>query len=158
MLVSCLWSCEPGHDDCNAVAGHSSQPKMKLKTRVVFLGFLSSILFISFKILEPEIQEHPGGKEVVPEQDYVDQDGYRDSDEEIQVKPNEIDGKIHEANHMFNDSNARQAIVQRFLEMYDLDWNYKIKNGKDPFKVAAGWVTPRSLHPEFAPEIGEFKH
>ncbi|ELU15405.1 hypothetical protein CAPTEDRAFT_19398 [Capitella teleta] len=124
---------------------------MKFKARLIFFTLLLLVLFISFKILEPEIQEHKAEREVIPGQDYVL--GEDDADE---FNPAEV---VTKKNVTLNRKEAkRSAIVQRFIEMYALDWNYTYPDGKDALKEAATWVQPRSLHPEYDPGIGAALH
>lgn len=120
---------------------------MKYHHRLLFLFILFFVLFISFKILEPEIRDHREMREVVPEQDYVE-----DPEGSVQA---EAAAKTAHVAELARQEAKRRAIIDRFLDMYDLDWNYQLTGGQDPFEVAATWVQPRSLHPEFAPEIGK---
>lgn len=47
----------------------------------------------------------------------------------------------------------REAQIARFLEMYDLNWNYSVGVGEG-WGIAASHITPRQIHPEFMPELG----
>ena len=106
---------------------------MRLKTRFIILGVIFSIFFISFKIIEPELE------------------GYQDS-KKAPVDWENNDGDVHSTSKgAFNDKKVKY-LVDKFVKKYAVDWNMTVSGSL--WNVPVQWINAREIHPEAAPEIG----
>ena len=119
---------------------------MKLNIRIFVFLMVVFILFVSFKILEPEIEEHHG-RDIRDGQDYVM--GGEDSLEKI----NTPKGLPASPKTIYEYNATQQVVIKRLLEKYSVDFTYKLKHS--PWKIAQKWVKSREITPDFAPEIGK---
>lgn len=56
----------------------------------------------------------------------------------------------------FRNSVARDALIKRFLDWYDVRWDYQSRSGTsdDLWQIAERWVTMQQIHDEDIPELG----
>ena len=110
---------------------------MRRKWRVVVCLTVIFILFVSYKILEPDIKGGTNHAEL----EYREVPVAREDNS--RVKANED----HEGHQNVDD------IVKELQKKYWINFNYPLK--ESPWQVAEKMVNLREVHPEQAPEIGE---
>lgn len=107
---------------------------MKLKWKVIVIFNIFFILFVSFKILQPDIEEQGN----------------------VQRGGNKHKKAGRGANQLYTSS-QKQEERERLLEVLGdkllLKSEY-CKANENPWKIAAGWVKDREIIPEVAPELG----
>ena len=100
-----------------------------MKTTIRFLTILIILIlvFVSYKIIEPEL--YPDMKDI---RDII---GF-DTEEHLDVLGN---GSV-------------EARIKSLIHLYKLDWDFVLN--EDPWKLAEELVTVRRIHPNVAPELG----
>jgi len=106
---------------------------MRLKTRFIILGVIFSVFFISFKMIEPELEGSRGSGHAPVDSD----DGGQ-----------HYDGKSKD---VFSDEKLKRS-VERYVNKYAVDWNVTVAGSL--WNVPVQWINAREIHPEIAPEIG----
>ncbi|XP_061169681.1 glycosaminoglycan xylosylkinase-like [Saccostrea echinata] len=104
---------------------------MRRKWRVFVCLTVIFILFVSYKILEPDIKG-----EII-----------QTDDKGLPVAREDNSGLVRE-----KTQRDPGDIVIELQKKYRLDFNYPLK--ESPWRVAEKMVKSREIHPEFAPEIG----
>lgn len=135
---------------------------MRFNVRIYFIFAVTFIFFISFKILEPEIRaDHPEHDDWGHRWDAKDLEHSQDQQSQNHVKliSKNAHGininKVPNDDAVFPKDPEAEERVQKLLKAYDLDWQMHLK--KSPWLTAADWVTPRRVHPEHTPEMGELQ-
>lgn len=106
---------------------------MRRKWRVVVCLTVIFILYVSYKILEPDIKrEIIQADSIIKEVPVVMEDNSRLSEEEA-------------------DTDV-EKLVKELQKKYWINFHYPLKDS--PWRVAEKMVTEREVHPEYAPEIG----
>ena len=138
---------------------------MRFKARIILFAFILFIFYVSFKILEPELlkQNSPKGAGT-GEDPYNGLKGLpphpqtnpppKDPGDVLKEPPEEFPQGVG-AGGVRKDNHTTVAIIEWLLSRYQLDWNRELLTS--PWRVAAGWVKPREIHPDFAPEMGEYR-
>lgn len=107
---------------------------MRRKWRVVVCLTVIFILYVSYKILEPDIKrEIIQADSIIKEVPVVMEDNSRPSEEEA-------------------DTDV-EKLVKELQKKYWINFHYPLKDS--PWRVAEKMVTEREVHPEYAPEIGK---
>ena len=115
---------------------------MKIKARIILSAFILFIFYVSFKILEPEIKEtNPKN----PPREFPDEI-------ELPQKKNLPPAVVWVKDGKHNQTTV--AIIEWLVSRYQLDWNRELSTS--PWKIAAGWVKPREIHPDHAPQMGKY--
>ena len=137
---------------------------MKFRVRVFVLSILSFCLIFTILLVERSLYEQPTRSSASwDSQDYVDPDPNNlDPNAQLAIREGhareaEIERqKRARANNNYVNDSKNQEIISDLLKKYDVNFNYKLKEGQSPWKLAESWVRPRQIHPEYAPEIGEY--
>jgi len=115
-----------------------SQGTMKMKVRLYFALAIIFIVYVSFKILEPDIHTTA----MIDELAHV-------KHEFVEVKP--VTFRPLESPEDLNMTSLRES---QLLTQYSVDWNYDLKGGS-PWGIASQWVTARHVLPDKTPELGK---
>lgn len=110
---------------------------MRRKWRVVVCLTVIFILFVSYKILEPDIKGGTNHAEL----EYREVPVAREDNSRVNANED------HEGHQNVDD------IVKELQKKYWINFNYPLK--ESPWQVAEKMVNLREVHPEQAPEIGE---
>lgn len=111
--------------------------KLLLPVIVVF------ILYISYKILEPEIKGN----------------NFEDLEtaelEKLNVK-HHIEGKHDYKKHQHGEHTdiKREDVVQELIKKYRVDYNHPLR--ESPWTLAGKWVSASEVHPKYTPELGKY--
>ncbi|KAH9496930.1 Glycosaminoglycan xylosylkinase, partial [Bulinus truncatus] len=120
---------------------NSNEWRMKTKIRLPFIGAALFVLYVSYKILEPEL--------------------FRKWPEKQSPNDNELKNVAEKSSVLSNSSISKDSksrnitiaqVIQTMIENYKPDFTFQLKGS--PWDVAAKWVEPRQIHPENAKEMG----
>ena len=109
-----------------------------MKVRLYFALAIIFIVYVSFKILEPDIHTTA----MIDELAHV-------KHEFVEVKP--VTFRPLESPEDLNMTSLRES---QLLTQYSVDWNYDLKGGS-PWGIASQWVTARHVLPDKTPELGK---
>ena len=99
------------------------------------------IMFVSYKILEPEIRG----------------DNFKDL-EMIELERLNVRHHIEGKHGFFKHHHDEQAeirkddVIQELIKKYRVDYNHPLM--ESPWTIAERWVSSREIHPEYTPELG----
>ncbi|KAK0065824.1 glycosaminoglycan xylosylkinase [Biomphalaria pfeifferi] len=117
---------------------------MKTKVRLLFIGAAIFVIYVSYKILEPELLRYKNAYK----SKWMSTEGQHS---------NEAEAKTVFSNSSFNrEMNSseitKQQIIQTMIENYKPNFFYPLE--ESPWDIAAKWVEPRQIYPENAKELG----
>ncbi|CAL1533963.1 unnamed protein product [Lymnaea stagnalis] len=123
---------------------------MKTKLRLLFIGAALFVIYVSYKILEPEFSRMKERSENslrsrASDENYDTENHHRgkfDIDNGAQTH----EATVKEGNVTINQ------VIDSMIERYSPYYGYKLNN--TPWNIAAQWVEPRQIHPENAKELG----
>lgn len=108
---------------------------MRRKWRVVVCLTVIFILYVSYKILEPDIKREIHQEDsIIKEVPVVREDNSRLSESEEEAETDV------------------EKLLKELQKKYWINFHYPLKDS--PWRVAEKMVTEREVHPEYAPEIG----
>lgn len=109
---------------------------MRRKWRVVVCLTVIFILYVSYKILEPDIKREIHQEDsIIKEVPVVREDNSRLSESEEEAETDV------------------EKLLKELQKKYWINIHYPLKDS--PWRVAEKMVTEREVHPEYAPEIGK---
>ena len=115
---------------------------MKLRRRKVLLSvIIAFILYVSYKILEPEIR----GSNFK---------GLENSElEKLNVK-HHIEGKQGFKKHQHGQESdiRKEDVIGELVKKYRVNYNHPLR--ESPWTLAERWVSDNQVHPEYTPELG----
>ena len=109
---------------------------MKMKLRLYFALAITFIVYVSFKILEPDIQAQKASEVVHVKQDFAD------------IKP--VRFRPLKSPEQLNVTSIRES---QLLQTYDVDWNINLEG--NPWDIAGRWVSFRHVLPDSSQELGK---
>ncbi|KAL3870931.1 hypothetical protein ACJMK2_038959 [Sinanodonta woodiana] len=112
---------------------------MKLRQKFVFLVCISFVLYVSYKILEPEISGQS-----LQEQEQLE---FRHLALKHNLKSQNPVNVENSSTHI-----KKEDVIQELIQKYRMDLSYPLN--ESPWRIASKWVTPREIIPESAPELG----
>lgn len=111
---------------------------MKLSSRIIILAIIVFILFVSYKILEPNIIDKNSGSKEGLERIRIKGDYPIDLQEKLSGQP------------------LRDAVITEITAKFLLNYSYPL--AESPWDVAENIATERQLHPTDCKELGSILH
>ena len=128
---------------------------MKYRLRVIVVCSVLFIFFISYKILQPEIENGVRSDDTVDyghEVDPIGIDDFPGGDFEGEDRHQGRNVQSRQQLYWEDYNQTKKAIISRLLELYDVDWAYKLE--QSPWETAARWVKSRQITPNQATQLG----
>uniref|UniRef100_A0A2C9L4T4 FAM20 C-terminal domain-containing protein n=1 Tax=Biomphalaria glabrata TaxID=6526 RepID=A0A2C9L4T4_BIOGL len=118
---------------------------MKTKVRLLFIGAAIFVIYVSYKILEPELLRYKNAYK----SKWMSTEGQNANEAE----PRTVATSNSSFNREMNGSEiTKQQIIQTMIENYKPNFFYPLE--ESPWDIAAKWVEPRQIYPENAKELG----
>ncbi|XP_055896257.1 glycosaminoglycan xylosylkinase-like [Biomphalaria glabrata] len=118
---------------------------MKTKVRLLFIGAAIFVIYVSYKILEPELLRYKNAYK----SKWMSTEG-QNADE---AEPRTVATSNSSFNREMNGSEiTKQQIIQTMIENYKPNFFYPLE--ESPWDIAAKWVEARQIYPDNAKELG----
>ncbi|KAK6980155.1 glycosaminoglycan xylosylkinase [Biomphalaria glabrata] len=118
---------------------------MKTKVRLLFIGAAIFVIYVSYKILEPELLRYKNAYK----SKWVSTEGQNADEAEART----VATSNSSFNREMNGSEiTKQQIIQTMIENYKPNFFYPLE--ESPWDIAAKWVEPRQIYPDNAKELG----
>ncbi|KAI8771229.1 glycosaminoglycan xylosylkinase [Biomphalaria glabrata] len=118
---------------------------MKTKVRLLFIGAAIFVIYVSYKILEPELLRYKNAYK----SKWMSTEGQNANEAE----PRTVATSNSSFNREMNGSEiTKQQIIQTMIENYKPNFFYPLE--ESPWDIAAKWVEPRQIYPDNAKELG----